>query len=105
MELNYLDKLKNKTMKVKNINGTSNNNCKCGSWLKHWENFSGRVSLFCSASNCSEIATDGAHVQKEIGNNNWYIIPLCRGHNKSFKELYMDDSIIFVSANVNETCG
>jgi hypothetical protein len=24
-------------MKVKNVKGTSNNNCSCTSWLKHWE--------------------------------------------------------------------
>ncbi len=24
-------------MKIKNINGTSDNTCTCGSWLKHWE--------------------------------------------------------------------
>ena len=24
----------------KNISGTSQNNCNCGSWLEHWEKFS-----------------------------------------------------------------
>ena len=26
-------------MKVTNINGTSEYDCSCGSWLKHWEKF------------------------------------------------------------------
>jgi hypothetical protein len=28
-------------MTVYNINGTSDNTCKCGSWLAHWKNYSG----------------------------------------------------------------
>ena len=51
---------------VKNINGTSNNNCKCVSWLKHWEKFSKKTVSYCSAYGCST-KTDlvGAHVQKK----------------------------------------
>ncbi len=30
-------------MKIKNINGTSQAKCSCGSWLKHWQNFSGEL--------------------------------------------------------------
>ena len=36
-------------MKVKNLNGTSQRTCKCGSWLKHWEKFSGRSAELVSA--------------------------------------------------------
>ena len=53
-------------MIVKNLNGTSQRTCKCGSWLKHWENFSGRSAKKCSV--CGKNAEVGGHVQK-IGND------------------------------------
>jgi len=52
-------------MKIRNINGTSQTTCKCGSWLKHWENFSGQVKpSYCPASGCLRTDLLGAHVQK-----------------------------------------
>jgi len=64
--------------KVKNLNGTSDNDCpKCGTWLKHWEKLSGKTADECAC--CSQKATVGAHVQKaESDNNKWYIVPLCK---------------------------
>lgn len=90
---------------VKNINGTSNNNCKCGSWLKHWKIFSGRTANYCSEKSCLQ-KTDlvGAHVQKTTSDTNWYIIPLCKTHNAATGELNVADSTAFVSANKNITC-
>ncbi len=92
--------------KVKNINGTSDNVCKCGSWIKHWENFSGKTRSYCSAYGCTK-KNDlfGAHVQKTTSDMNWYIIPLCQDHNSAKGELEVSDSTIFVSANKSETCG
>jgi hypothetical protein len=48
----------------------------------------------------------GAHVQKDnSSDNNWYIIPLCREHNKlTGKSLVINDLIQLVPANVSETC-
>jgi len=92
-------------MKVKNINGTSDNKCVCGSWIKHWEKHSGRTALYCSEKSClqsSELV--GAHVQKTTSDMSWYIIPLCQEHNKSKIELEIADSTIFVSANRSQTC-
>jgi len=37
-------------MKIKNINGTSQTTCACGSWLKHWEKFSGQTVTYCPAT-------------------------------------------------------
>ena len=57
-------------MKVHNINGTSDNKCKCGSWEAHWEKFNERKRSwpkYCSESSCTESATVGAHVQKDAG--------------------------------------
>jgi hypothetical protein len=38
--------------KIKNINGTSDNDCSCGSWMKHWEKFSGQTTQFCTEKSC-----------------------------------------------------
>ena len=94
-------------MKVKNINGTSQNTCKCGSWLDHWKNFSGQsLSNYCSEKNCTEKPGVGAHVQKDsYADSNWYIVPLCKTHNgETGKSLDIVDSVKLVSANVSETC-
>jgi hypothetical protein len=92
--------------KVKNINGTSDNTCKCGSWLRHWEIFSNQKASFCSESACTKGATVGAHVQKsDSTDNKWYIVPLCGDHNAlKGQEIYISDYTILVSANKSETC-
>ena len=95
-------------MKVNNINGTSQNTCKCGSWLDHWKKFSGQsLSSYCSEKSCTKKPEVGAHVQKDSStDNNWYIIPLCTTHNgETGKSLEIMDSVKLVSANVSETCG
>lgn len=90
---------------VKNINGTSDNSCKCTSWIKHWEKFSGQSALFCSAYGCmTRSGLVGAHVQKNTTDMKWYIIPLCSAHNQTEGELSISDSTTFVSANKKETC-
>jgi hypothetical protein len=91
--------------KVKNINGTSQNNCSCGSWLKHWEKFSNQTTRYCVATTCLGKDLVGAHVQKTNSNDqNWYIIPLCKSHNASSGEIEISDSYKLVSANKKETC-
>jgi hypothetical protein len=92
-------------MKIKNINGTSQNTCTCGSWMKHWEKYSKTTTKYCSEKSC--IGTDlvGAHVQKTTSDLKWYIIPLCKTHNASKDELEVVESTVFVSANKSETCG
>jgi hypothetical protein len=95
-------------MKVKNINGTSDNTCKCLSWLEHWKKFSGQsVSNYCPESKCTQKPEVGAHVQKDNSTDtNWYIIPLCKSHNKQTSEsLDVSDAVKLVSANVSTTCG
>lgn len=91
---------------VKNINGTSDTKCKCGSWIDHWQKYSTTKVGLCREVNCRSIATDGAHVQKaDSSDNNWYIIPLCQQHNLlKWQELRVIDSTTFVPANKRETC-
>jgi len=94
-------------MKVKNLNGTSNNICKCGSWLQHWNNFSGQTANRCVVNHCTNDPEVGGHVQKDsLLDQNWYIIPICKSCNgKSGQDLYIDDAVNLVSANVSKTCG
>lgn len=94
-------------MKIRNINGTSQTTCNCGSWLKHWENFSGQKKpSYCPAFGCINKDLLGAHVQKG-GNSTdqkWYIYPLCAEHNNYKGELEVSDLYKLVSANKKETC-
>jgi hypothetical protein len=95
-------------MKVNNINGTSQNTCKCDSWLNHWKNFSGQVlPKWCSEEKCIQKPEVGAHVQKDsFTDSNWYIVPFCYTHNgETGKSLEIVGSVKLVSANVSETCG
>jgi hypothetical protein len=95
-------------MKVKNINGTSDNACKCGSWLKHWLNYSGQsLPNYCPEKSCTNKPEVGAHVQKDSANDSsWYIIPLCKTCNAKYGQaIEISDSIKLVSANVSLKCG
>lgn len=96
-------------MKVNNINGTSQNVCRCGSWLDHWKAFSGQsVPTYCPVEACTQKPTVGAHVQKDgSSDRRWYIVPLCTKCNgkKSESVTLSSTSVKFVPANVSETCG
>lgn len=95
-------------MRVKNINGTSDNTCKCGSWLEHWKKFGDQVlPTYCSEIKCTGKPEVGAHVQKDNStDSSWYIVPLCKTHNgETGKSMEIVNSVKLVSANVSETCG
>lgn len=93
-------------MKVRNVNGTSQNTCDCGSWLKHWETVVGRQApKYCSELKCRQTAEVGAHVQKDDSDDQgWYIIPLCKTHNQAGGSIEIGNSVVLVSANVSNTC-
>lgn len=92
-------------MKIKNINGTVDNACSCGSWLMHWEKFSGQTTEYCQEVACTNKDLVGAHVQKANSlDNKWYIYPLCNKHNRHDGELEVSDAFKLVPANKNETC-
>lgn len=92
------------SIEVKNLKGTSGKSCNCGSWLTHWENFSGEEALFCSALDCMNLAEVGAHIKLQ-GSNDTFIVPLCQEHN-SIQDEYFEilDDVILVSANTSLTC-
>jgi len=94
-------------MKVNNINGTSNNTCKCGSWLNHWKKHSGSMlPTYCPEKTCTEKPEVGAHVQKDgASDRSWYIVPLCKKHNAQVGESLDILETKLVPANVAATCG
>ncbi len=81
---------------VKNLNGTSDNKPPVGyaSWKEWWEAKKGRTFGECSKRGCNNRAEVGGHVKKEMGTNEWYIVPLCKGcngmHGQSFEVLKFD---------------
>lgn len=91
--------------KVTNIPNTSDRTCPCGTWISHWENFSGTEGEMCSAVGCVERNVLGAHVRK-VGaeDRNEYIIPFCDSHNKRNDEILVRNATVFISANKNLTC-
>jgi len=93
---------------ITNINGTSETTttCKCGGWLKHWQNFSKQnVPRSCPVDACFRQDLTGAHVQLAYTiANKWFIIPLCNYHNQSQANLDVSHTITFVPANKSETC-
>ena len=93
-------------MKVKNIPFTQNATCNCKSWLEHWEKFSKRTATDCSIVNCDDPQLVGAHVEMVgFSKHFWYVIPLCeKCRDIQDEELEVKTDVIFVSANVFETC-
>lgn len=106
MALAIFNRNETRSMKVKNINGTSDATCKCGSWLNHWKKFSGQSApTSCPAAGCRNTDLVGAHVQRESSaDNNWYIYPLCSAHNVSGGTLDVSELFKLVWANKAETC-
>jgi hypothetical protein len=96
-------------MKVRNINGTTDNECSCGSWIKHWEKISELTAEKCSELSCTCTTKKelvGAHVQKEdVKDNSWYIIPLCGKHNGLHGQtIEVKSGTKLISANKFKTC-
>ncbi len=94
-------------MRVRNINGTGEHTCRCGTWLDHWKNFSKQdLPEFCPVTACVQKPEVGAHVQRDIfADNHWFIVPLCRKHNAmTGQALVLNDWIRLVSSDTRFTC-
>ncbi len=94
---------------VRNINGTSDNKCKCKSWLAHWKLGTNKKGFIpCSVYGCSRRAEVGAHVLVTDGRSNWqwWIAPFCKKHNhkSNTDEMYLKIGVELISANVQNTC-
>ncbi len=94
-------------MIVKNVNGTEDNTCQCGSWLNHWKRYSGQsLPVTCPVIGCKNKPEVGAHVQvSSATDNKWYIIPLCVMHNNTRGGSAAIGDVQLALANVSETCG
>jgi hypothetical protein len=97
---------------IKNENGTSKrSNCKCGTWITHWESLSSLKAGTCSVEGCSSAGTEGAHITRPNSKfkdyqTHSFIVPMCKTHNGKHGEVLKSKSgITFVWANVEETCG
>ena len=94
--------------KIINLSNTSHKKCKCGSWINHWQEFSGKNKpVYCSVDGCGGTDLVGAHVQIHKSTDaNHYIVPLCKFHNSQYNEvLYILSSRVLVPANISKTCG
>lgn len=79
--------------------------CVCGSWLGHWERFSGQTAVYCGEVSCYSRDLVGAHVQRaEVPDATWYIYPLCKKHNMHKGELEVAAAFRLVPANRKDTC-
>ena len=104
-----------KEIPVINIKGTGWKNCKCGSWIAHWENFSGEIAYECSVKGCNGVGVLGAHIKLhdieamskdgEDLSNKHFIVPMCDSHNKQADVLTLKKGVIVVKASISETCG
>lgn len=71
---------------VENVPGTGEDRCtRCGSWIEHWENLSGKKRSLCAKKGCLMPAIDGAHVYVDGNCREIYIVPLCHSCNTSEK--------------------
>lgn len=93
---------------VKHIRGSSevSPKCKCGSWIKHWEKFSGKTRDKCSVVGCTEAAMKGAHIKIVDGTiSSWYIMPVCESHNPpTNNEATVKSNTVFVPVRKDLTC-
>lgn len=95
--------------KVKNLNGTKEMKCKCGTWLDHWKSFSGKTSLPAKCANIACKGTDlvGGHVKKVNSDDNaTYIVPICKACNNT-KDLEFSVALHntpLAPASITRTC-
>lgn len=88
----------------KNKKGTGERICRCGSWARHWVNFSEQPwPDYCSVEGCYEKASLGAHVYQPPSKEE-YIIPMCDDCNHKTDLFDLKSDVILVSANKSKTC-
>jgi len=93
-------------MKVTTAKNITPNDCRCGTWLKHWENYGNDFSIGCSVEECARPSEVGVEVQLDKSDDQcWHIIPFCNSHNKLSTTVEIKNSTVLVSANIERTCG
>jgi hypothetical protein len=93
-------------MKVSNIAETSSQACRCGSWLAHWNRFSGKgARTFCAEATCAREPAFGALVRKlGSGDPAAYVVPFCAAHHRDAGEIEIEFTTL-VSTDLARTCG
>ena len=92
-------------MRIKIEAGAPKKECKCGSWLAHWEQSAKKKAAKCSVIGCATPAEIGSHVTKPSLGPVAFIVPLCPEHAaKTGETLDVAESIVFVRANKQPTC-
>lgn len=93
-------------MLVKNVKGSGERPCGCGSWLMHWERFAGVRAVRCGVLHCAGSAHVGAHVVKDgEADKDQYIVPMCQFHySQSGVSLPLASDVVMIQANVAKTC-
>ena len=93
-------------MEVKNINGRSDDSCKCGSWLEHWRKRTWHDNPFCSVDGCRNRRAVGVLIQKVFpADGFWFVVPVCEEHGRARGTLVLKEFVALVSADVSRTCG
>lgn|ERR1035438_3639052 len=108
-------------MVVKNLNGSPQTVCGCGSWLNHWRRYGKPSAAFAQRQRCAVVVCDhpielGVPVQKEVldgvrvlgmrGDASWYVLPLCLAcSQKPESALMVDDGCGLAPTSLQETCG
>ena len=96
--------------KVKNVKGSeqSRMQCKCGTWIQYWRNYTGSKRKRCAVLGCNGEAKVGAHVISVDGRtgNHRYIAPMCYScnHHTNTDEMFLEAGIELIWANKKGTC-
>lgn len=93
-------------MLVKNVKGTSEKSCSCGTWIDHFKKHSGGRGTICYVTTCNDTDVVGAHVVKADGSDSTqYIVPLCQKHNKDTGVMDVALTSLDVRASELPGCG
>jgi len=87
-----------------NKKGTSNRECNCGSWKKHWLNESKKSwPSNCSKKGCTSNPVLGAHIYNADVTGE-RIVPFCDACNKLSDKFTLNGGVTLVSANKTNSC-
>jgi hypothetical protein len=88
----------------KNKGGTGPRSCKCGTWKRHWQNFTKKSwPSECFVSGCRNAPILGAHIFIANVDGEW-IAPFCDSCNKLGGSFNLKTGVDLVSANQQKTC-
>ncbi len=64
----------------------------CKTWMEHWKRYSDQWVIWCAEVHCSRVALGASLVKMiERGNDELYVVPLCKGHAASDDTISIGD--------------